>query len=96
MADYYIYILANRSRKILYTGVTNNLQRRLIEHKSHENPGFTAQYNVDQLVYFEHYKNPKDAITREKQIKAGSRAAKLRLIKAVNPTMEEIDIDSEK
>ncbi len=92
MADYYVYILANRRRNVLYAGVTNNLRRRVSEHKTKVGAGFTARYNVDDLVYFEHFKNPKDAITREKQIKAGSRAAKMRMIKAVNPSMEELDI----
>ena len=92
MADYYVYILTNRKRNVLYTGVTNNLMRRVSEHKSKAGSGFTSRYNVGYLVYFEHFRDPKSAIAREKQIKAGSRASKEKLIKTVNPSMDEIDI----
>jgi putative endonuclease len=84
MKSYYIYILTNQSHTVLYTGVTNNLQRRVFQHKSKQVPGFTSKYNVDRLVYYEECGDAYQAITREKQIKAGSRQKKLDLIHAVN------------
>jgi putative endonuclease len=85
MKQYYVYILANKRNTVLYTGVTNNLKRRVSEHKSKIVHGFTSRYNVNKLVYYETFESPMQAITREKQIKAGSRAAKERLIKRLNP-----------
>lgn len=85
MKQYYVYILANKRNTVLYTGVTNNLKRRVSEHKSKIVYGFTSRYNVNKLVYYETFKSPMQAIAREKQIKAGSRAAKERLIKRLNP-----------
>ena len=82
--NYYIYILTNKNNTVLYTGVTNDLRKRVYEHKEKLNKGFTAKYNVDKLVYFEHFVNINDAIEREKQIKAGSRQKKLDLINAKN------------
>ncbi|MCX6135830.1 MAG: GIY-YIG nuclease family protein, partial [Ignavibacteriales bacterium] len=81
----YVYILTNQRHTVLYTGVTNDLERRLAEHRSKENRGFTYRYNVTKLVYFEEFDNPDDAIQREKQIKAGSRQKKLDLINGLNP-----------
>ena len=67
--DYYVYILANNTRTVLYTGVTNNLLRRIYEHKTHIDPNsFTARYCIHNLVYFEQVSNPDAAIAREKQI----------------------------
>ena len=83
--QYYIYILANRHNTVLYTGVTNNLIKRVHEHKAKLAIGFTSRYNVDKLVYFETTPNVESAITREKQIKAGSRGKKLALVTAMNP-----------
>lgn len=85
MKQYYVYIMTNKRNTVLYTGVTNNLRRRVAEHKSKTVPGFTSRYNVDKLVYFETFGSIVKAIAREKQIKAGSRAAKERLIKRLNP-----------
>ena len=96
MADYYVNIVANKDRRVLYIGVTNNLRRRMAEHKNHALSGFTARYNVEYLIYFEHYTNPKDAIFREKQLKAGSRAAKIRLVRKKNPKLDELDIDDKR
>ena len=74
---YFVYILANRNNRVLYTGVTNDLVRRMYEHKNHLDPGsFTAQYNVDRLVYYEETPSSRAAIEREKQIKGWSRKKK--------------------
>ena len=81
---YYVYILANWNNKVLYIGVTNNLQRRIYEHKNKLIKGFTAKYNVDKLVYFEEYNEPKYAIAREKQLKGWKREKKNFLIEKVN------------
>ena len=69
MYDYYVYILTNWNNKVMYIGVTNNLQRRLYEHKSKLVEGFTKQYNVNKLVYYEHTTDINSAIAREKQLK---------------------------
>jgi putative endonuclease len=84
-AHYFVYILANRPGGVLYTGVTNDLKRRVFEHKSGEGGGFTMRYNVDRLVYYEVLDGSLTAITREKQIKAGPRRRKIELIEGVNP-----------
>ena len=86
---YYVYILASENKKVLYTGVTNNLERRLAEHKEAVK-GFTARYNVRKLVYYEVTTDVKSAIEREKQIKAGSRSKKIALINALNPEWEDL------
>jgi len=82
--QYYIYIVTNKYRNVLYTGVTNSLVRRISEHKNKRNKGFTYRYNVDILVYFETFDRIRDAIAREKQIKAGSRRRKVKLINSMN------------
>ena len=87
---YYVYIMSNRWRTVLYTGVTNNIRRRAAEHKGKVNKGFTVRYNVDRLVYFEIYDDINRAIAREKQIKAGSRAKKMLLIKTLNPSFQDL------
>ncbi len=82
--SYYVYIMASRSRT-LYTGVTNNLERRVSEHKLRLNPGFTSLYHIDRLVYFEYHRDIRVAIQSEKQIKGWTRARKLTLIQSMNP-----------
>ena len=82
---YYVYILTNKHNKVLYTGVTNNLQRRVYEHREKLIEGFTKKYNVDKLVYYEETESIEAAILREKQIKGGSRQKKLDLIEGMNP-----------
>ena len=77
MKNFYIYILTNKNNTVLYVGVTNNLTRRIWEHKSKLIAGFTKKYNVDKLVYYEVLDNLTDAIKREKQLKAGSRKKNL-------------------
>ena len=86
----YVYILTNKSNRVLYTGVTNNLKRRVYEHKTKRNKGFTYRYNVDRLVYFEYFTSIRVAIAREKQIKAGSRRKKLELINRLNPDWRDL------
>lgn len=90
MKQYYVYILSSKRNTVLYTGVTNNLRRRMAEHKNKTVSGFAARYNVNKLVYFETFGSIVRAIAREKQIKAGSRAAKERLIQSMNPGYEDI------
>ena len=81
-----MYILTNKYCTVLYTGVTNNLTRRVYEHKNHfDKNSFTAKYKVDRLVYFEETSDVKSAIEREKQIKSWSRDKKTSLIMAMNP-----------
>lgn len=86
---YYVYILTNSSGT-LYIGVTNNLSRRIYEHKQKLVEGFTKKYNIDKLIYFEDCSNIDDAIQREKQLKGWTREKKLSLIKNTNPDMKEI------
>lgn len=89
--SYYIYILTNKSRKVLYVGVTNDLVRRFHEHKIKLNKGsFTERYNVDILIYFETYNHIDEAIKREKQIKGYSRLKKDALIENFNPDRVEL------
>ncbi len=85
MKTYYIYIITNQNHTVLYIGVTNDLPRRVAQHKAGVNDGFTKKYKVDKLVYFEESPDVKQAIEREKQLKAGSRAKKLALINEMNP-----------
>ena len=87
---YYVYILSNWNNKVLYTGVTNNLERRLYEHKNHLFDGFTKKYNVDKLVYFDDTKDIHSAISREKQIKGWTRQKKNSLIEALNPEWKDL------
>ena len=84
MKEYYVYILTNAS-KTLYTGMTNDLERRIFEHKSKSVPGFTRRYNVTMLVWFETFVDIMEAIEAEKRIKRWRRSKKIRLIEASNP-----------
>jgi putative endonuclease len=84
MREYFIYIVASRSRN-LYIGVTNDLARRVAEHKSGETGGFTSRYRIGRLVYMETTNDVGAAIAREKQLKGLSRAKKVALIESVNP-----------
>ena len=83
--QYYVYIMTNKHNTVLYTGVTNDLVRRTYEHKEKLVKGFTKKYNVNKLVYYEITDDVYSAITREKQIKAGSRKKKIDLIESMNP-----------
>ena len=82
---YCVYIMTNKGDTVLYTGVTNDLQRRAYEHRNKLIDGFTKKYNVTKLVYYEVFHDPTNAITREKQIKAGSREKKIAMIDQMNP-----------
>ena len=86
---YYVYLMSSRSR-VLYTGVTNDLERRVREHKLDLNDGFTKQYRVHRLVCLETFRDVRAAIAREKQIKAWRRDKKIALIEAQNPTWEDL------
>jgi putative endonuclease len=87
---YYVYILTNWSNKVLYTGVTNDLERRLYEHKTKLIKGFTAKYNTNILVYFDMTTDVKAAIEREKQIKGWTRSKKNDLIESMNPLWNDL------
>ena len=88
--NYYVYITANKNYNVIYIGVTNNIERRIYEHKSGEIKGFTQKYNVHKLVYVEMYSNIDDAIKREKQLKGWSRSKKNILIETTNPDWNEL------
>jgi len=82
--QYYVYIMTNKRNTVLYAGVTNNLKKRIYEHKTRLVDGFTKKYNVSKLVYYEISNDIYNAIMREKQIKGGSRQKKIDLINSVN------------
>ena len=85
----YVYIMSGHSRR-LYTGVTNNLERRVWEHKKKLIPGFTSRYSFHRLVFFEVLEGPEPAIQREKQIKGWTREKKLKLVESINPEWEDL------
>ena len=89
---YYVYILTNWNHRVMYIGVTNDLRRRVYEHKQEIIEGFTKKYHVHKLVYFESCGEIKDAIAREKQLKGWTRERKNELVKKANPMWEEITI----
>ena len=91
--QYHVYILANWNNKVIYTGVTNDLERRLYEHKNGLSDGFTKKYNVHKLVYFECTEDVYSAISREKQIKGWTRAKKNQLIESMNSEWKELSIE---
>ena len=88
--QYFVYIMTNKHNTVLYTGVTNDLWRRVSEHKMKLHPGFTSKYNIDKLVYFEPFADINEAIAREKQIKAGSRQKKIDIVQEMNPEWKEL------
>jgi predicted GIY-YIG superfamily endonuclease len=87
---YYIYIMSNVYQTVFYIGMTNNLERRIAEHKSWEIHWFTQKYNITKLIYFEEWQSRNDAIAREKQLKWWTREKKSSLIKQMNPTMKDL------
>ncbi len=91
--QYYVYLLTNWNNRVIYTGVTNNLHRRLYEHKQELADGFTKRYHVHKLVYFETTSDVRAAIEREKQIKSRSRAAKNALVETINPDWKDLSED---
>lgn len=88
---YHVYIMSSLSRT-LYTGITNNLERRVFEHKRAQPGSFTARYNVNQLVYFEEFGDINQAITREKEVKRMTRRRKIELIDSVNPDWRDLSL----
>ncbi len=91
--QYYVYILTNPRRTALYTGVTNDLARRIWEHRSGRGGGFSAKYHCTHLVLYEVFRDSYNAIAREKQIKAGSRRRKVQLIERINPEWRDLSAD---
>lgn len=88
--QFFVYILTNDTHTVLYTGMTNDLMRRVHEHREGINKGFTRRYHVKQLMYYEVFDDPLSAIQREKQIKSGSRRKKLELIRKMNPERRDL------
>ncbi|XLS30596.1 GIY-YIG nuclease family protein [Flavobacteriaceae bacterium M23B6Z8] len=87
----FVYIITNKNHTTLYVGVTANILRRVEQHRQKINPrSFTARYNCNKLVYYEAFQRIGDAIGREKQLKAGSRAAKVKLIEGINPNWKDL------
>ncbi|NAS32146.1 GIY-YIG nuclease family protein [Flavobacteriaceae bacterium R38] len=93
MQKSYVYIITNKNNSVLYTGVTSNLIKRIHDHKIKKYNGFAAKYNCTKLVYFEEFTSINNAISREKQIKAGSREKKEQLIKSTNVNWEDLSDD---
>jgi putative endonuclease len=93
--QYYVYIMTNKHNTVLYTGITNDLARRVNEHREKLVKGFTSRYNIHKLVYCEIAADAYNAIAREKQIKAGSRQKKIDLINSVNHTWNDLFHDGE-
>ena len=91
--QYYVYILTNRTNNVLYIGVTNNLERRVFEHKLGLIEGFSKRYKLTKLIYFEESLSVVDAIVREKQLKNWHREWKLNLIKSINPGLKDLLCD---
>ena len=90
MKQYFVYILTNFKNTVLYTGITNDLVRRVYEHKQKSVSGFTEKYNVDKLLYYEVFQDPENAIKREKTIKNLLRRKKIDLIKSRNPDFKDL------
>lgn len=86
----YVYLLMNPGNTVIYTGVTSDLEQRIFEHKQKVVEGFTKKYNVNKLVYYEVFDDIESAIQREKQIKGGSRAKKLDLIRSMNSDLRDL------
>lgn len=91
--NYYIYIISNYGRTVFYIGVTNNLIRRMYEHKNGLIEGFSKKYKLKYLVYFEQADDVNSAIAREKQLKNWHRQWKINLIKQINPNMKDLDAE---
>jgi putative endonuclease len=90
---YYVYMAMSNSRRALYVGMTNNLERRIWEHKNSRFEGFTSEYNAHRLVYYESFDDVGKAINREKQLKGWRREKKAWLIERVNPTYKDLSAD---
>lgn len=93
MKTYYVYIMTNQYNKVLYTGVSSNLDKRVLEHKHNKFPhSFTSRYKCYKLVYYEMTHNIESALAREKQIKGGNRASKIKLINTENPGWKDLSV----
>ena len=90
MKQFYVYIISNRKHGTIYTGMTNDLERRVLEHKKKLVDGFTKNYNLTKLVYFEDTNSALSAIEREKQIKGWLRSKKIKLIEEMNPEWKDL------
>ncbi len=90
MNTYYVYMMSNRDRVVLYTGVTNGLESRLWFHSKARAPSFTKRYTVTRLVYYENFDDPREAIAREKEIKGWRREKKNALVRTLNPKWEDL------
>ena len=91
--EYYVYLLTNKRNTVIYVGVTNNLVRRVYQHKQAKGKGFTARYGVKRLVHFEMFGDVRDAVGREKQLKAGPRRKKLELVNSHNSAWRDLYFD---
>jgi putative endonuclease len=96
MKQYYVYILTNKHNRMFYVGFTDDIQRRIGEHKNKKYDGFTKKYNVDKLVYFKTHLTDEDAKSREKRIKRWRREWKIKLIEKVNPEWDDLSKDLRK
>lgn len=92
MKNYYVYIMSSKSG-VLYVGMTNDIKKRVYQHKKRQTPGFTAKYNVKYLVYVETVSDPLSAISREKQIKKWRREKKIAIINSMNPDWKDLSED---
>ncbi|MUU77145.1 GIY-YIG nuclease family protein [Winogradskyella endarachnes] len=92
MKKYYCYILSNKNRTVLYVGYTDNIKRRVLQHKQGNGALFTKKYNVADLIFYEEYDNSKEARDRERQLKNWHKEWKLNLIKVSNPSLNSINI----
>lgn len=93
MKEYYVYLLTNHNNSVIYCGITNDLQRRIWEHKNSTNhDSFTAKYKTYKLVWFEQFSTPEEAIIIEKRIKGWIRVKKINLIKSKNPLFEDLTL----
>jgi len=88
--QYYVYLMTNSRNTVIYTGVTNDLRKRIYEHKAKSVDGFTKKYRITKLVYYEIFNDIYSALSREKQIKAGSRQKKIELINNMNPKWQDL------
>ena len=93
--NYYVYIAANKNNKVIYTGMTNDIMRRMYEHKNKLIEGFTKKYNITKLVYYEYTTDVNSAIRREKQIKKWRREKKNHLIETINPNWKDLSEEVE-
>jgi putative endonuclease len=93
LKQYFVYILASKKNGVLYIGVTNDLEKRVLEHKHKLNKGFAAKYNVDKLVYFEQFSIVEEAIHREKQLKKWNRDWKIELIEKENAEWNDLAVE---